>query len=140
MTVSLSSLCESPLDPITHSPAALLPTLLSLLLLPRSSRANDLLSLFSSRHSISWSHSSLLGSSRFVTRVSSSSQAACLLACACGEGETAAATLGWSRWAAGLMCCLGPSVSSIIPVSLPGCSSSFSRLSHLSPWVGSLAF
>ena len=50
----------------------------------------------------------------FITSVSSSSQFACLMPCACGGGETAAASLGESHWAGGLMWCLGLSVSSII--------------------------
>lgn len=50
----------------------------------------------------------------FITSVSSSSQFACLMPCACGGGETAAASLGESHWARGLMWCLGLSVSSII--------------------------
>lgn len=89
---------------------------------PLSSLSNVPLSLFL----LQWSPFPLLlsplhflelqqsGSLRFITSVSSSSQSACLLACACGEEESAVATLWESYWAEGLMWCLGLSVSSII--------------------------
>lgn len=99
-----------PLNSFIHSPAALLPTQLSLMFLSCSSCSSGLLSLFSSLHSISWRYQP--GSPSFTTSVSSSSQSACLLASA--GGETAAVTLWESHWAGGLMWCLVLSVSSII--------------------------
>lgn len=79
-----------------------------------SSRSDDLLSLFSSLVYISWSYTSQSGFACFIIGISSSLQSASLLPCARGWGETAAASLGESHWAGGLMWCLGLSASSII--------------------------